>query len=65
MSAIGVVLLAAGGSGRMGTPKQLLHFDGKPLVRHSAEVALAAFESLIAVVGASAAEVILSCSLGW
>jgi len=57
MSAIGVVLLAAGGSGRMGTPKQLLEFGGKPLVRHSAEVALAAFESLIAVVGASAAEV--------
>ena len=57
MSAIGVVLLAAGGSGRMGTPKQLLPFGGKPLVRHCAEAALAAFQPLIAVVGASAAEV--------
>jgi molybdenum cofactor cytidylyltransferase len=57
VSAIGVVLLAAGGSGRMGTPKQLLPFDGKPLVRHCAEVALAAFQPVIAVVGASAAEV--------
>jgi molybdenum cofactor cytidylyltransferase len=57
VSAIGVVLLAAGGSGRMGTPKQLLPFGGKPLVRHCAEVALAAFQPLIAVVGASAAEV--------
>ena len=57
MSAIGVVLLAAGGSGRMGTPKQLLPFGGKPLVRHCAEVALAAFQPLIAVVGASAVEV--------
>ena len=57
MSAIGVVLLAAGGSGRMGTPKQLLQFNGKPLVRHCTEVALAAFQPVIAVVGASAAEV--------
>jgi molybdenum cofactor cytidylyltransferase len=57
VSAIGVVLLAAGGSGRMGTPKQLLPFGGKPLVRHCAEVALAAFQPVIAVVGASAAEV--------
>ena len=57
MSTVGVVLLAAGGSGRMGTPKQLLPFGGKPLVRHCAEVALAAFQPVIAVVGASAAEV--------
>jgi molybdenum cofactor cytidylyltransferase len=57
VSAIGVVLLAAGGSGRMGTPKQLLPFGGKPLVRHCAEVALAACQPVIAVVGASAAEV--------
>jgi len=41
----------------MGTPKQLLPFGGKPLVRHCAEVALAAFQPVIAVVGASAAEV--------
>jgi len=41
----------------METPKQLLPFRGKPLVRHSAEVALAAFQPLIAVVGANAAEV--------
>jgi molybdenum cofactor cytidylyltransferase len=41
----------------MGTPKQLLPFGGKPLVRHCAEVALAAFQPLIAVVGASAAAI--------
>jgi len=41
----------------MGTPKQLLPFGGKPLVRHCAEVALAAFQPVIAVVGASATEV--------
>jgi molybdenum cofactor cytidylyltransferase len=36
-----ILLLAAGESRRMGTPKQLLEFGGKPLLRHSAEVALA------------------------
>jgi len=38
-------------------PKQLLPFEGKPMVRHCAEVALAAFQPVIAVVGAGAAEV--------
>jgi molybdenum cofactor cytidylyltransferase len=37
-----VLLLAAGNSARMGAPKQLLDFEGRPLVRHSAEIALAA-----------------------
>lgn len=55
--AVGLVLLAAGSSSRMGTPKQLLPFRGKPLVRHCAEIALAAFQPLITVVGASAPEV--------
>ena len=36
-----IILLAAGNSSRMGRPKQLLDFEGKPLVRHAAEVALA------------------------
>lgn len=37
----GIVILAAGGSTRMGTPKQLLDFNGKPLLVHVAEAALA------------------------
>ena len=41
----------------MDTPKQFLPFRGKPLVRHCAEVALAAFQPTIAVVGASVAKV--------
>lgn len=36
-----VVLLAAGGSTRMGRPKQLLPIDGKPLIARAAEAALA------------------------
>ncbi len=41
MPRIGAIVLAAGRSSRLGTPKQLLDFGGQPLVRHAAEVALA------------------------
>ena len=37
----GVVILAAGGSSRMGRPKQLLPFRGRTMLRHAAEVAVA------------------------
>ena len=37
----GVVLLAAGASTRLGSPKQLLALDGKPLLVRAAEAALA------------------------
>jgi molybdenum cofactor cytidylyltransferase len=38
---VGVILLAAGGSVRMGRPKQLLPFRGKTLLRHAAETVTA------------------------
>ncbi|QSQ23385.1 nucleotidyltransferase family protein [Pyxidicoccus parkwayensis] len=38
----GIVLLAAGGSSRLGRPKQLLLHQGKTLVRRAAETAIAA-----------------------
>jgi len=54
----GLVLLAAGGSRRMGRPKQLLPIRGKPLVRHVAEAALAApVASVVVVLGAEAEQV--------
>jgi molybdenum cofactor cytidylyltransferase len=34
---IGAIILAAGRSSRMGTPKALLHFDGRPLLEHLTE----------------------------
>ena len=34
---IGSILLAAGGSSRLGQPKQLLQFKGKTLIRRAAE----------------------------
>lgn len=37
---IGVIVLAAGGSSRMGSPKQLLRYRGRSLIRRAAETAL-------------------------
>jgi molybdenum cofactor cytidylyltransferase len=49
------VMLAAGAARRMGQPKQLLAIDGRPLVRHAVERALAApIAELIVVTGAAA-----------
>ena len=45
------VVLAAGSSRRLGRPKQLLEFRGRPLVRHAAIVALAAGAAETAVIG--------------
>lgn len=54
----GIVILAAGESSRMGRPKQLLPWHGKPLLRHVAEAALSIGPALVcAVLGANAAEV--------
>ena len=47
---IGVILLAAGGSTRMGRPKQLLPFRGTTLLRHAVDVARAARLGPIVVV---------------
>ena len=53
---IGAVVLAAGGSRRMGRPKQLLPYRGRSLLRHAAEAALATPCRPVAVVlGAAAA----------
>jgi molybdenum cofactor cytidylyltransferase len=42
MSGIGILILAAGASTRLGQPKQLLSYQGKPLIRQMAEVAICA-----------------------
>ncbi len=56
--AVGGVILAAGGSLRMGAIKQLLPWRGKPLVRHVTEMALAArLSPVVIVTGAAADEV--------
>ena len=58
MSRIAGVVLAAGGSKRMGVPKQLLALEGASLVRRAARVVLASrCDDVFVVVGAHAAEV--------
>jgi molybdenum cofactor cytidylyltransferase len=60
MPTIGLILLAAGGSTRLGTPKQLLQYDGKTLLRRAAETALTSTCRPIQVVlGASAEQCVL------
>ena len=50
-----LLLLAAGGSTRMGRPKQLLDYRGRPLVRHSVERALGSHcRPVIVVLGSDA-----------
>lgn len=54
-SAVAAVILAAGGSERMGQPKQLLPVGGQPLVRRvAASVCAAGLEQVVVVVGAHA-----------
>jgi molybdenum cofactor cytidylyltransferase len=54
---IALLLLAAGGSSRMGRPKQLLTYRGQSLLRRAAETALATpCRPIIAVLGANAEE---------
>lgn len=51
-------MLAAGGSTRLGYPKQLIPHEGKPLVAHAAGVALeAGADPVIVVLGARADEI--------
>lgn len=56
MANVGIVMLAAGNSSRMGRPKQLLDFGGMPLIRHTAAAAVASGCSPVLVVAGDAAE---------
>jgi molybdenum cofactor cytidylyltransferase len=58
LSPVAALILAAGSASRMGRPKQLLDWGGRPLVRVVAEHALAArFERVLVVVGAAGGQV--------
>jgi molybdenum cofactor cytidylyltransferase len=57
MSDIGLILLAAGGSTRMGRAKQLLVFEGRSLLRRAAEEAVASgCRPVVVVLGDGAEE---------
>ncbi len=50
---IGGILLAAGGSSRLGQPKQFLQFEGKTLLRRAAEAMVVSIcDPIVAVLGA-------------
>ena len=52
MGTSSIIILAAGCSSRMGSPKQLLQYQGKTLLRRAAETALATHtSSVLAVLG--------------
>jgi len=51
---VGLVLLAAGNSSRLGQSKQLVEINGVPLLRKSTEVALQTKFPLVVVLGANA-----------
>jgi molybdenum cofactor cytidylyltransferase len=53
----GIILLAAGGSRRLGSPKQLVSFEGTSLIKHVAVTALIADYPAVVVLGASAEKV--------
>jgi 4-nitrophenyl phosphatase len=58
-SKIAAVVLAAGGSSRFGEPKQLLTWEGRPLVAHIADIAWSAgLDPVLVVVGAAADDVL-------
>lgn len=55
MSGVGLIILAAGASTRMGTPKQLLRYGQQSLIRHVVEIAIASVcHPVIVVLGAYA-----------
>jgi molybdenum cofactor cytidylyltransferase len=58
MPGVGIIVLAAGCSRRLGQPKQLLSHQGKSLIRHTVDCAIASLcDPILVVVGAYADEV--------
>lgn len=55
---IGIIILAAGASTRMGKPKQLLPYQGRSLLRHITEIAIASKNQPVIVVLGANAEII-------
>jgi molybdenum cofactor cytidylyltransferase len=55
---IGIIILAAGESSRMGIPKQLLQYSGRSLLQHSIDTATASGAQPIIVVLGSKADII-------
>ncbi|WP_286760768.1 nucleotidyltransferase family protein [Salegentibacter sp. UBA1130] len=62
---IGVIILAAGASRRLGFPKQLVEFKGKTLLQHSIDVAeLFEFDCRILMLGSNAKKIEKGLDIG-
>jgi molybdenum cofactor cytidylyltransferase len=62
-SDIGVILLAAGASTRLGQPKQLLVYKGQSLLKHAVKVAVeSGAKSIVTVLGASADQLLVEAN---
>jgi molybdenum cofactor cytidylyltransferase len=55
---VAAIVLAAGGSARMGQPKQLLHIGDRPMVRHVTETVMAVGLAQVVVVTGADAEAV-------
>ena len=62
----GGLVLAAGGSSRFGSPKQLAELDGKPLLQHAVDAvcAVGAVDDVVVVLGAEAESVASEVAFG-
>ncbi|MEP1097687.1 MAG: nucleotidyltransferase family protein [Cyclobacteriaceae bacterium] len=57
-SSTGLIILAAGTSSRLGRPKQLLEYKGRPLLQHAIDIAVQfEWEASVLVLGANAAQI--------
>ena len=61
---VGGIILAAGRGARMGRPKQLLPLDGRPLLQHVIDAAVAApLDGIVVVLGHASDEVAAALAL--
>ncbi len=61
--AVALIVLASGGSSRMGEPKQLLPYRGTTLIRHALLTAIASgCDPVIAVLGAAREQILPECA---
>jgi len=58
VSSVGVVILAAGASTRMGTPKQLLQYQGRSFLHHVTDIAVnSKCDPIVVILGACADQI--------
>jgi molybdenum cofactor cytidylyltransferase len=51
---LSILILAAGNSSRLGSPKQLIEFEGQTLIERITETALSISEEVLVVLGGNA-----------